>query len=151
MRSTRVAVSDLVFDTLEASRDRGVVPLGSAFPSPALFPWTKLARYLGSSARRMDPWNTVESLPPGSSDLRRQIARRYLRLGMNIGIEEIVITAGALEGLNSTPRKIISMIRTRAADLCRMPLKSAYLGALAGFLVLGVPAEAATWRRLSAI
>jgi DNA-binding transcriptional MocR family regulator len=99
-RSTRVAVSDLVFDTLEASRDRGVIPLGSAFPSPALFPWTKLARYLGSSARRMDPWSTVESLPPGSSDLRRQIARRYLRLGMNIGIEQIVITAGALEALD---------------------------------------------------
>jgi DNA-binding transcriptional MocR family regulator len=99
-RSTRVAVSDLVFDTLEASRDRGAVPLGSAFPSPTLFPWAKLARYLGSSARRMDPWNTVESLPPGSVDLRRQIARRYLRLGMSIGIEQIVVTSGALEALN---------------------------------------------------
>jgi DNA-binding transcriptional MocR family regulator len=98
--STRVVVSDLVFDTLEASRDRRVVPLGSAFPGPMLFPWKKLARYLGSSARHMDPWSTVESLPPGSIDLRRQIARRYLRLGMTIGIEQIVITAGALEALN---------------------------------------------------
>lgn len=99
-RSTRVVVSDLVFETLEASRDRGVVPLGSAFPGPTLFPWKKLARYLGSSARHMDPWSTVESLPPGSSELRRQIARRYLRLGMAIGVEQIVITAGALEALN---------------------------------------------------
>jgi DNA-binding transcriptional MocR family regulator len=106
-RSTRVAVSDLVFETLEASRDRGVIPLGSAFPSPALFPWSKLARFLGSSARRMDPWNTVESLPPGSSDLRRQIARRYIRLGMNIGVEEIVITAGALEGLNLALQTVV--------------------------------------------
>jgi len=106
-RSTRVAVSDLVFDTLEASRDRGVIPLGSAFPSPILFPWTKLARYLGSGARRMDPWNTVESLPPGSSDLRRQIARRYLRLGMNIGIEQIVVTAGALEALNLALQTVV--------------------------------------------
>jgi DNA-binding transcriptional MocR family regulator len=98
--STKIAVSDLVFETLEASRDREVVPLGSAFPAPAQFPWMKLARYLGSSARHMDPWSTVESLPPGSIDLRRQIARRYLRLGMSIGIEQIVITAGALEALN---------------------------------------------------
>lgn len=98
--STRVAVSDLVFEILESSRNRQVVPLGSAFPSPLQFPWTKLARYLGSSARRMDPWNTVESLPPGSLELRRQIARRYLRLGMAIDAEEIVITAGALEALN---------------------------------------------------
>jgi len=98
--STRLAVSDLVFETLEASRNRKVVPLGSAFPSPALFPWTKLARFLGSAARHMDPWNTVQSLPPGSADLRRQIARRYLKHGMAIGIEEIIITAGALEALN---------------------------------------------------
>jgi DNA-binding transcriptional MocR family regulator len=98
--STRVAVSDLVFDTLEASRSREVVPLGSAFPGPGQFPWTNLARYLGSSARRMDPWSTIESLPPGSIELRRQIARRYLRMGMTIDIEEIVITAGALEALN---------------------------------------------------
>src|SRR6202789_3657518 len=99
-RSTRIAVSDLVFDTLEASRDRKVVPLGSAFPSPTLFPWAKLARYLGSSARHVDPWSTVESLPPGSIELRRQIARRYLRLGMTVGIEEIIVTSGALEALN---------------------------------------------------
>ena len=98
--STRIAVSDLVFDTLEASRDRKVVPLGSAFPAPTLFPWVKLARYLGSSARHMDPWSTVESLPPGSIELRRQIARRYLRLGMTVGIEQIIVTSGALEALN---------------------------------------------------
>ena len=99
-RSTRVAVSDLVFETLDASRDRDVIPLGSAFPSPLLFPWALLARYLGSSARRMDPWNTVESLPPGSIDLRRQIARRYLASGLTVDIDQIIITAGALEALN---------------------------------------------------
>jgi DNA-binding transcriptional MocR family regulator len=98
--ATRLNVSDLVFATLAASKDREVVPLGSAFPSPTLFPWGKLARFLGSSARSMDPWSTVESLPPGSLELRRQIARRYLRLGMNVALDEIVITAGALEGLN---------------------------------------------------
>ena len=98
--STRVAVSDLVFDTLDAVRDRDVVPLGSAFPSPLLFPWAKLARFLGSSARHMDPWSTVDSLPPGSIELRRQIARRYLRLGMTVGVEEIIVTSGALEALN---------------------------------------------------
>jgi DNA-binding transcriptional MocR family regulator len=98
--STRLAVSDLVFETLEASRNRDVVPLGSAFPSPTQFPWPKLARYLGSSARHLDPWSTVESLPPGSIDLRRQIAKRYLGLGMSVGIDQIVITAGALEALS---------------------------------------------------
>lgn len=98
--STQVRVSDLVFETLEASRDREVIPLGSAFPSPTLFPWDSLARHLGSRARRMNPWSTVASLPPGDLELRRQIARRYLKLGMTIGVEEIIVTAGALEALN---------------------------------------------------
>lgn len=98
--STRLSVSDLVFETLEASRNREVVPLGSAFPSPTQFPWPKLARCLGSSARHLEPWSTVESLPPGSIDIRRQIAKRYLSLGMSVGIDEIIMTAGALEALN---------------------------------------------------
>jgi DNA-binding transcriptional MocR family regulator len=99
-RATRVDVSELVFEILDAARDRDVVPLGSAFPSPTLFPWQKLARRLGSAARRMDPWSTVESLPPGSAELRRQIARRYLRFGIRVLADEIVITNGALEALN---------------------------------------------------
>jgi DNA-binding transcriptional MocR family regulator len=109
--STRLEVSDLVFQTLEASRHREIVPLGSAFPSPSQFPWPKLARYLGSSARHLDPWSTVESLPPGSIELRREIAKRYLRLGMSIGIEQIVVTAGALEALNLALQCV-----TRAGD-----------------------------------
>jgi len=77
-RTTRVDVSELVFQILDAARDRDVTPFGSAFPSPALFPWPKLARYLGSGPRHMDPWNTVDSLPPGSVGLRRQNVRRWL-------------------------------------------------------------------------
>ncbi len=99
-RKTRVEVSELVFEILEAARHRDVIPLGSAFPSPMLFPWAKLARYLGSSARHMDPWSTVESLPPGNDDLRRQIARRYLAFGTRVPADEIIITSGALEALN---------------------------------------------------
>jgi DNA-binding transcriptional MocR family regulator len=99
-RTTRVDVSELVFEILDAARDREVIPFGSAFPSPHLFPWPKLARYLGSAARQMDPWSTVESLPPGSAELRRQIARRYLRFGSRVMADEIVITNGALEALN---------------------------------------------------
>lgn len=115
-RPTRVAVSDLVFEILEASRDRGIVPLGSAFPGPAQFPWAKLARYLGSRARRMDPWETVESLPPGSPELRRQIARRYLNLGMSVGVEQIVITSGALEALNLALETVVRRGDTIAVE-----------------------------------
>lgn len=105
-KSTRVEVSDLVFEILQAARHRDIVPLGSAFPSPTLFPWAKLARHLGSSARHMDPWSTVESLPPGNEELRRQIAQRYLHFGARVPADEIVITCGALEALNLSLRAV---------------------------------------------
>lgn len=148
--STRVAVSDLVFETLEASRNREVVPLGSAFPSPLQFPWAKLARYLGSGARHMDPWSTVESLPPGNPDLRREIARRYLRLGMSVGIEQIVITAGALEALNLSLQTV-----TRAGDTIAIE-SPAFYGCLQaaerlGLKVVEIPTHPRTGIDLAAL
>jgi DNA-binding transcriptional MocR family regulator len=104
--STRVDISELVFQILASTRAHEVVPLGSAFPSPTLFPWAKLARFLGSSARHMDPWSTVEALPPGNDELRRSIARRYLEFGIHVPADEIVITAGALEALTLSLRTV---------------------------------------------
>jgi DNA-binding transcriptional MocR family regulator len=93
-------VSELVFEVLEATRARKVVPFGSAFPSPLLFPLARLGRSMASTVQKMDPWRTVEDLSPGDVDLRRQIALRYMIDGLQIPIDEIVITNGALEGLN---------------------------------------------------
>ena len=98
--STEVDISDFVFAILHASRDQSVVPLGSGFPSPELFPLDKLARHLGAAARHMDPWATVRDLPPGNDALRRQIALRYLAAGAPVSPQEIVITNGAMEALN---------------------------------------------------
>lgn len=98
--STAVEVADLVFEVMQATRERKRVPLGSAFPSPLLFPLPRLAQLLGGVARRLDPWATVTDLPPGSPELRRQIARRYLAAGARVPPEDIVVTSGAMEALN---------------------------------------------------
>lgn len=97
---TEVDVSELVFEILESTRARKVVPLGSAFPSPLLFPLSKLARNMSSSVLAMDPWLTVSDLSPGDAILRRQIALRYVIDGLQVPADEIVITGGALEALN---------------------------------------------------
>lgn len=133
-RSTRVDVSDLVFDILAATRDREVVPLGSAFPSPTLFPWARLARHLGSSARHLDPWSTVESLPPGSDELRRHIARRYLEFGIRVPADEIVITSGALEALTLSLKAV-----TRAGDTIAIE-SPAFYGCLQAIEAAGLKA-----------
>lgn len=98
--STPVEVSDLVFDILGATRERRLLPFGSAFPSPVLFPLDRLAVSLARSARRMEPWDTVADLPPGSTALRQQILRRYLLTGVDVALDEVLITNGAMEALN---------------------------------------------------
>ncbi len=98
--SVQVDVSELVFHILGATRERRLLPFGSAFPSPLLFPMDRLARSLARSARRLDPWASVADLPPGSTALRQLIARRYLTQGMAIPVDGILITHGAMEALN---------------------------------------------------
>jgi DNA-binding transcriptional MocR family regulator len=101
-----VDVRDFVFEVLEAITARDTVPFGSAFPSPELFPLQKLASAMSSATRRLDPRDMVEHLPPGLPELRRQIARRYLQVGMSVDPDDIVITAGALEALNLSLRAV---------------------------------------------
>lgn len=98
--STAVDVSNLVFEVLESTKIRDVVPFGSAFPSPLLFPLQRLARSMASSLQNMDAWSTVDDITPGNANLRRQIALRYLADGLHVQPDEIIITNGALEALN---------------------------------------------------
>lgn len=98
--SVEVDVKDLVFELLDTVKSRNVVPLGSAFPAPEFFPLAKLARALHIAMLKLDPQSIYEQLPPGNSELRRHIALRYLESGCSVDPGEIVITTGALEGIN---------------------------------------------------
>ncbi len=93
-------VSERVFEVMESSLARDLVPFGSAFPSPLHFPMTRLGQIFASSVKKLDPWSSVDDLTPGSARLRRQIALRYLADGLQIHTNDIVITNGALEALN---------------------------------------------------
>jgi DNA-binding transcriptional MocR family regulator len=93
-------VRSKMFAILESTESRDVVPFGSAFPSPLLFPLGRLGRSLLHIAKSFEPWDTVDYMTLGSPELRRQIALRYLADGMPIHMDEIVITNGALEALN---------------------------------------------------
>jgi DNA-binding transcriptional MocR family regulator len=133
-RSTLLDVSELVFEVLESLRNRSVVPMGSAFPSPTLFPLPKLASSLCTSARQMDPWSTVEDLPGGNAELRRQISRRYLRAGAAVSPDEIIVTGGALEALNLSLQAL-----TRPGDLIAIE-SPAFYGCLQAVEALGLKA-----------
>jgi DNA-binding transcriptional MocR family regulator len=97
---TEVDVSELVFQVLQSIRVKNIIPLGSAFPSPLLFPRANLARTMASSVQSMDPWASVDTLSTGDANLRRQIALRYMMDGLHVAADEIIVTNGALDALN---------------------------------------------------
>lgn len=138
--STQLEVSDFIFQILESVKDPSVVPLGSSFPSPYLFPLAKLGRYLASAARKLDPLATVTDLPPGNEELRRQLALRYLAHGANVSPQEIIITSGAMEGLNLCLQAV-----TRPGDLIAIESPTFYAGLQAserlGLKVIEIPSH----------
>jgi DNA-binding transcriptional MocR family regulator len=95
-----VDTHDLVYDILASLKQRSGVPLGSPFIDPTFFPLDRLRQSLVAAMRRLDPWSTVEDLPPGNQTLKRQILKRYLVHGTKLAESEIVLTHGALPALH---------------------------------------------------
>ncbi|SFN15423.1 PLP-dependent aminotransferase family protein [Variovorax sp. OV329] len=110
--ASEVAVSTLAFDILESTRDPAVVPLGSAFPSPHLFPLEELARAGGRAMRSLQPEGVTTGLTVGDERLRLAILRRYALQGITLAEPELVITNGAMEALNLCLQAV-----TRPGDL----------------------------------
>lgn len=98
--SNKVDINEFVFSVLQASKQAGIVPFGSGFPDPSLFPQQALARSLVKVTRHMSPSFAADNLPPGNAGLRKAISQRYAKLGMSISPDEIIITSGAMEALN---------------------------------------------------
>ncbi len=98
--SEQTDTNRFVFDVLQACRSPDIVPFGSAFPDPELFPMSALMRSLGSVSRHLTVGDAVDNLPPGNVELRKTIARRYTRQGILVSPDDIVITNGAMEALN---------------------------------------------------
>jgi hypothetical protein len=71
LRPLQVDVSQLMFEILECARTRDVMPFGSAFPSPMLFPLPRLPKSMASSVQTMDPWSTIDDITLGNAALRR--------------------------------------------------------------------------------
>src|SRR5262249_40192647 len=82
------------------------VPLGAAIPSGELLPAEKLARIMGSIARRLGSHSIDYDTPHGSEGLRREIARRSLEYGCSLKPEDFVITNGGTEALSLALRAI---------------------------------------------
>ncbi|ASJ70882.1 PLP-dependent aminotransferase family protein [Granulosicoccus antarcticus] len=98
--TVQVGKSDLIGQVLHGLKNQNVVPMGSAFPDPALFPLARLSQSLSRSMRKLDPSRTVMDIAPGNPGLLRQIALRYHLQGFELDTDELLVTNGAMEALN---------------------------------------------------
>ncbi len=101
-----VGVKDLTAEIVERSGNTDFMPFGAACPHHSLFPNKKLARLLGSVARRDATLISRHSMNWGYEPLTREISRRYLQGGVPLAHDELVVTVGCTEALNLCLRAV---------------------------------------------
>ncbi|SFN22529.1 GntR family transcriptional regulator [Variovorax sp. OV329] len=98
--SGRGEIDDVVMGLLRSTGSPELVQLGSGFLCPSLYPMPRLARHLWNGIRDPHPLRDAQDLVSGSGDLRRQIQLRYELSSTAVDADEIILTNGAMEGLN---------------------------------------------------
>ena len=88
------AVATQVLSSLDGP---GIVPFGAAYLDRDLLPLEQVLGYVRDVTRRPPPHAAD---PAGAMDLRREIAKRYLLLGYDVALEDIVVTSGVIDAVN---------------------------------------------------
>ena len=99
IRPVPVTGQELVLRLVQAANEPGFVQLGAAVPAPDFLPTGTMQRALVAAARSGGEDLATYQFPPGSHELRRQIARRMADAGCQVAPDEIVITSGCQEAL----------------------------------------------------
>lgn len=84
----------------------GALQLGAAIPSSDFYPTRKLNQTIRRVIRESPGHSSAYDFPPGYPELRRQIAKHSSRQIGRSSWEEIIITAGAMEGLTLCLRAV---------------------------------------------
>jgi DNA-binding transcriptional MocR family regulator len=129
-----VGVGSLQTRIFDASRMPEVVPFGAAYPGAENLPVKKLSLIMASVARSAGARGINYEMPPGSEQLRRQIARRSLDWGGNLSPDEIITTCGGTEALALCLRAV-----TKAGDVVAVESPT-YFGMLQQIEELGLKA-----------
>jgi DNA-binding transcriptional MocR family regulator len=145
-----VTVSALVREMLNAPLDPTMLSLGSACPTPDLFPTVAinriLARLVRTRAKDIDRYR----LGIGVEELRREIGRRSIEWGLSLAHDQVIVTNGCMEALNIALRAV-----TRAGDTVAVESPS-YFGMLQvleslGLKALHVPTDPTTGMDVEAL
>ncbi|MCS4503338.1 Histidinol-phosphate aminotransferase [wastewater metagenome] len=94
-----VSGQERVLELVQAHHDPDLMSLGAAVPDAGFLPGAALDRSFARVRRRARRRIAGYDFPPGSSELRVQVARRMADAGCSTGPDELVVTSGCQEAL----------------------------------------------------
>jgi DNA-binding transcriptional MocR family regulator len=133
-KASTVSISGAVSALLEHASNPALVPLGCAVPDAALLQSKQLDLALARAARQHGTRYNVYGTVRGDPRLRREIARRAMRLGHAQSPDDVVITSGCTEALTLALTAVAQSGDTIAVE------SPTYFGLLHTLEVLGLKA-----------
>ncbi len=98
-RASTVSIGGAVAALLEHASNSALVPLGCAVPDAALLQSKRLDLALARAARQHGTRYNVYCAPHGEPSLRREIAKRAMRVGHALSPDDVLVTSGCTEAL----------------------------------------------------
>ena len=133
-KASTVSISGAVAGLLEHASNPELLPFGCAVPDATLLQARRLDLALARAARRDGARHNIYGPPQGDAGLRREIARRALRVGHALSPDDIVITNGCTEALTLALSAVARPGDTIAVE------SPGYMGLLHTLEVLGLKA-----------
>lgn len=98
-KASTVSISGAVAALLEHASNSALVPLGCAVPEAAVLQSKRLDLALARAARQDGAQYNVYGTARGDPHLRREIAKRAVRMGHVLSPEDLIITGGCTEAV----------------------------------------------------
>ena len=118
----RVQMSQLFKAVFSNAREPGLLPLATAVAGPQIIPAKAVARVTARVASQRPELSIDYANPAGEFELRRQIARSYMDLGLEVDPDDVIVTAGASEALAISLQQLV-----RPGDIVAVETPTYYL------------------------
>ncbi len=99
---------ELIWALRQATHDPKIFPFGAASPLPDFYPTKALNRTIAKVLSEEPDLLSEYRFPPGSENLRDQIADHYSHLGLKLTLDSIVTTSGAIEAIGLSLKAVAS-------------------------------------------
>ncbi len=105
-KPARITGQQMAMQLSQATRQPEMIQLGAAIPHHGFLPTRAINRALLAATRHQQRRSASYEFPPGSTELRQQIARRMLDAGCRVSPAEVLITSGCQEALTLCLRAV---------------------------------------------